>query len=484
MPERQQRIKIPQSTFFAADYGLIYRASGIFYYKVTDTFRSTVSFLNYWKIRQDIDVGIIGSLRDMNGRLVNRQELSFDDCSVINFRPTPPQVPFEGSIEIEIFANQNLKVPFAALMGIYEAPDSVSMVHSYARAYSNIEWEEGRTITSGRESCWSVRDSDTVRSVAIMHNGAGTQPAQQATLKVQRADEKDFMSATIDIPELAPYASFKIYPSDFLPGLAEFLGPEHGNAQLSFELCRSFTRMLIGNERLDGSEFQITHSNFNYQAHESDHAEKEASAYMPFPNAGLSQRQVIVYPDIESGAYLLREANGAAHEFEGGTRLQLEAEPGNVEFTRKDGALPSRVPTGFAGQGHPDQLAFECSLGVLHNKRPSKRMWWGTVGPEADYTSKLIAVELRDVYGEMPKDVPITVKIYSSQKPDCLEAQLTCDDLENLNVGIPILELFPEAPKFLDGDFGYYSCSSDYGGLFLFSSLEHPNGCVSIEHGF
>lgn len=484
MPEQQQRLKIPQSTFFAADYGLIYRASGIFYYKVTDTFRSTVSFLNYWNIRQGVEVGVIGTLRDMDGRLVDRQELSFGDSSVINFRPTPPQIPFEGSVEIEIFANRNLKVPFAALMGIYEASDSISMVHSYARSYSNIEWEEGRTITVGRESCWSVRDSDAVRSFAIMHNGAGLQPAQQATLNVQRADGGDALSATIDIPELAPYASFKIYPSDHLPGLADFLGPEHGNARLSFELCRAFTRLLIGNERIDGSEFQITHSNFDYRAHESDLADEGASAYMPVPDAGLSRRQVIVYPDIEPGSYRLREANGDVHDFEGGTRLQFDAGPGDVEFARKDGALPSRVPTGFAGQGRPGQLTFECSLGVLHNKRPSKRMWWGTVGTEADYTSKLVAVELKGVYGEMANDVPISVKIYSSRKPDYLETELARDDLDRLNVGIPIRELFPDAAEFLDGDFGYYSCSSDYGGLFLFSTLEHPNGSVSIEHGF
>ena len=63
-------------------------------------------------------------------------------------------------------------------------------------------------------------------------------------------------------------------------GFDQKLG-ERIDASISFRVVDAFTRMLIGNERNDGSDFQATHSNFNYSKHETDHVEvSDQKAYM------------------------------------------------------------------------------------------------------------------------------------------------------------------------------------------------------------
>ena len=57
-------------------------------------------------------------------------------------------------------------------MSIYESKNSISMVHSYSRIYSQHEIEDNRTISLGEESCWTIRDSINISSFAIVHNGA------------------------------------------------------------------------------------------------------------------------------------------------------------------------------------------------------------------------------------------------------------------------------------------------------------------------
>ena len=64
-----------------------------------------------------------------------------------------------GSVELKALANEDIRIPYAAFMAIYETDQSISMVHSYSRSYSVWEIEEERTITDGHEGCWTLRDT-------------------------------------------------------------------------------------------------------------------------------------------------------------------------------------------------------------------------------------------------------------------------------------------------------------------------------------
>ena len=63
----------------------------------------------------------------------------------------------------EIFSKKDLAIPYAAVMAIYKTEKSTSMTHSYARSYSKREIKEGRTICTGNEGCWVIRDNKNIR---------------------------------------------------------------------------------------------------------------------------------------------------------------------------------------------------------------------------------------------------------------------------------------------------------------------------------
>ena len=78
------------------------------------------------------------------------------------------------------------------------------MVHSYARAYSQHEIEDKRTITNGEESCWTLRDDDINSSFSVIHNGPNKQANQKAKLSVRNWLGNE-QSVEIELPELLPF---------------------------------------------------------------------------------------------------------------------------------------------------------------------------------------------------------------------------------------------------------------------------------------
>ena len=259
-------IEISQKDNYSGNFGHAYRSSAIFYYKQSEPFKTTISLMDYWRPKRNIEVYIIISRRAMDGTLCVRKEYKFEEGNVINYAELAGE-EFEGSVEVEIFSSRNMVIPYSAIMVIYENENSISMTHSYGRIYSPHEIEEKRTIMIGEESCWTVRDSPTVKSFAVFHNGTGIQNAQTVKLEVlNHKSERQIYNH--DIEELKPYATVRIVPQDIIgEELLEFLVGQAGNISLSFDLSGAFTRMLIGNE--SNSETQVTHSNFNYSMHKT-----------------------------------------------------------------------------------------------------------------------------------------------------------------------------------------------------------------------
>ena len=120
----EKKTHISQSDNYNKSFGIAYRSSTIFYYKKSKDFSTLINFMDYWKIKKSINVMIISSLRDMKGKLIFREKLNFDKGHVINYQPNLDVEEFEGSLEMEAIANDNLGIPFAAMLVIYEAKNS------------------------------------------------------------------------------------------------------------------------------------------------------------------------------------------------------------------------------------------------------------------------------------------------------------------------------------------------------------------------
>ena len=219
---------INQDTNYAGEFGVVFRSSAIFY-KPKDI-KTTISFSNYWQFKNGLKVGLVITNRDLKGKLISREEVSFGESNVINYEIVNIE---EGAVEVEAFSSDNLRIPYAAIMVIYESRNGVSMVHSYGRNHSLIELEDDNAILEARESCWTLRVGANTTSKAVFHNGHVALEVQNAKFIVSRADgveeQIDFTLPSIDKFETVIFDAEKIFPN-----FKDFLAEQDGWATVHF----------------------------------------------------------------------------------------------------------------------------------------------------------------------------------------------------------------------------------------------------------
>ncbi|MDB6002338.1 MAG: hypothetical protein JWP52_4037, partial [Rhizobacter sp.] len=348
------------------------------------------------------------------------------------------------------------------------------------------EIEEKRCITQGEESCWTVREDAHTTSFGVFHNGASTTPAQTVTLRVRRHDGEE-RTCAVEVPELAPFEMVTVEPAAHFSNLSAWLENRAGNARLSFKVSGAFTRMLCGVRRRDWRELQVTHSNFDYSTHETDKiSEGNLTAYMRTPRMpqDVGHTELVVYPDSDPGDYRLTDDAGAL-SFQSPalvTRAYADAREKLAKFQRSDEVLPTRIVTAFRAQAGTGALPAECSLGVIHHKRPAKHFSWMLVSKAFD--SSVNWVDFEEVYGGCPASAEVVFNLYSAASKSALTKTWTHEQLPSGKL-MRLDEIFPDenVAGFLANDHGCLSAWSAYGGFMFFSTLRKHES-LTIEHSF
>ena len=458
------------------EFGIAHRSSAIFWFKNNDTFKTTISFINYWKLKNNVDVMIVASIRKMTGDLVTRSVLEFDDSNLINLVPSEIE---EGSIEIEAFGNTNLRIPYAAIMAVYEASSSINMVHSYSRTYSSFEVEEGRAFSDGDEGCWSIFCDSHIKPFAVLHNGDQHCSNQVLTATITNSKNQRLLVKSEEF-SLRPFESFIVDIEKMLPSLEEFLGGAYGNCGVQAKTQRSFTRMLCGNIKRDWSEFQCSHSNFNYESYATDMVSGEAIASMVVPkidDLGI-EPEVVVYPESTPGHYQLT-TDSEILDFKNrelvGCKIGRSTSH-NVSFRRLDGLMPTRLVTGIR-LSNEKRLASECSLGTTHADVYGKSSHWLLLSNE--FSSKIYLTAFPSIYGSPATEDFFELTIYAAGKSGGKSKRLFYRNLEWRNCSLNVVDLF----GINENDFFYVFVKSSYRGAVFYSSLAKA-GSMCIEHSF
>ena len=471
--------KIMQSDNYAAKFGYCLRSSSIFYVP-PQPISTSIVVSNYWSFKNNLRVFLLVNWRSMNGDLIRRESVEFDGKNVSTLSPPPG---FSGSCELEAFSSQDLRIPYSAIMVIYETRESVSMVHSYSRTYSQIEVEDGRTISDGHEGCWVLRDCADIRSFAVIHNGSETKSAQEMSLVVTNHSGASKKVKWIE-DAMNPFETRKICPIHHVPDLVEFLDGHEGSCSIDYELNKSFTRLLLGWESIDQSQLQVTHSNFDYSKHETDFVESDnPTAYMSIPPVQDSEIRVLVYPDRSPGGYLISSSGKQCQELPC-TLANRSAEPGDrLQFQKKDGKLPTRIVTAIQLKSRTDGniIPCECSLGVVHALRPEKRFHWGVWS--ARLNSRLLITSYPEIYGEIG-DPQIVLRFYGENTTNVVERRFSWKEVSEDGASASLLmsEICSD-DLFKKDMYGYVSIWSEYGGFLAFTTLSKRQS-VSIEHTF
>jgi hypothetical protein len=240
--------------------------------------------------------------------------------------------------------------------------------------------------------------------------------------------------------------------------------------------------MLCGVRSIDSEQLQVTHSNFDYSTHGTDTIKDGVLlAYMKIPNLlGNFQHEIVVYPDTSNGLYK-SECEGISKEFSTGQIHRLVFDDNKekfVKFSRADGILPRRIVTALRLNQENSVIPAECSLGVVHHKRPKKHFHWMLVSEK--FNSQICWVDFQEVYGGCPDDAEFVFKLYTQNSHEEIVKEFKRVDLPANNV-IPLSLIFDK--PFLTDHFCYLSIWCSYGGLTFFSTLEKTDS-ITIEHSF
>lgn len=350
-------ILIDQNKNFLGQFGPVFRSSAIFF--IPEGVNTTITVSNYWDFKNSLEVGLLFSIRDLDGNLIERREKYFDNCLVINERDWPIS---EGSVEVEAFGNKNLRIPYAAVMGIYETQTSISMVHSYGRNHSLIELEDGNFLTTGRESCWTIRHDKNIRNSAVFHNGHLAVDEQEASLTLTNVNGEEKV-IKFNVPSLKPFQTHIFILSELFPNYKKWLNGSDGWGTLHFDNHTAFTRLLLVWKNADTNEVQVTHSNFDYSEFETNMIEATKPALMKWPSL-ISKSdfgQVVVYPKFAKGRYKISSTN-SLYEIDTGMFINI-SNLERLEFNFSDtNSLPSRIVTGFSFKKEPSALPSDVTL--------------------------------------------------------------------------------------------------------------------------
>jgi hypothetical protein len=189
---------------------------------------------------------------------------------------------------------------------------------------------------------------------------------------------------------------------------------------------------------------------------------------------------VVIYPESEPGQYAI-ELDGEPTAFPSGRRVEVEAGSRDaVRVARWDGALPSRIVTAQVVD-NGTRLPAECSLGVVHRRRPPKHNHWAVLSARPGHRSRLSGVAA-DVYGAPAGGTTLSLHSAASESPVIIK--LDPGATRDLMAGADPLTL-PGAETFeAGGDFYYAYLNLDHPGWIVFSSIETDQGVITLEHAF
>tara|TARA_B100000787_G_scaffold166533_1_gene151902 strand:+ start:3 stop:1424 length:1422 start_codon:yes stop_codon:yes gene_type:complete len=465
---------LDQNKNLQADFGSIFRSSSIFY--IPSKVKTTISISNYWEFKNNLKISLLMTVRNVNGKTVSRKEIYFSSSNVISISKFGIT---EGSVEIEAFGNTNLRIPYAAVMAIYEADNSISMVHSYTRNHSLIELEDKNCILSARESCWTIKPKFINKGV--FHNGHISIDKQKAKLILTNQDGLDKIYKFI-IPKIDAYETFIFEIKKIAPDFKKFLKNKEGWATVYFESLSSFTRMLIIWENYSKTELQTTHSNFDYSNYITNKLLSSKGVQMTFPKISnlLEELNLITYPKFEKGEYNFGINNKKREKFNKGFIKKLNTKDSFINFKKDSNLLPTRIVTALSGKTKNQSIPFECSMGIDHEKAIKKRFSWALVSGKFD---NLIFMNRNNIIdSELSSD--FIFKLYNSHNKKVKSKKIKLKIAEDGRYKVKLENIFPSYKKFLNKDYGYITLFSADVAIRLYTAIYDNKKGVTFEHAF
>jgi hypothetical protein len=259
--------KTDRGSYTDLSYMPVFRASALFYAVVGKAITTRVSFLNYWREKNNNpDVGVMLTIRDAQGAKrartytrLREMTYSFDLRDFVEVGEE-----FCGSIEVEAFSGEDLKFQFPGLSVFYETPRGVSYVHTNQRVYNSVEDRDRGVELNPWQTGFEI---DTARFDPFIFVVNGPVPYAGGDVDfVALNARREEMHCTLALAALPAYGALDLRLKG-VAGLADFLGSEPGMCKVDLPLKDVHLRLGVGNALPDQSWLSVTHSYFDATEH-------------------------------------------------------------------------------------------------------------------------------------------------------------------------------------------------------------------------
>lgn len=440
-----------------------------------------ISMLNHFILKRGIsDVIATIEYRDPSGKLIKDFKLSMEEPRVYSIRASQyVKGPFIGSIYIFFNSNENLAVPFCAVMSAINTKNSICGVHTYGRRLERKEIGGLLDLQNTVEQGWTARDTQHIKSFAILHGGSKKLDLDIALVISNSLNE------TLQIQyshTLQPYGTAIIIPQELSNNVISHLNGEKGTIKVHVDgISGIFPRMLCGNfsseEQLSGSfqdaiEIQFTHSNFDFSfVNQPDSNSKIGYFTQPAVPNGYG----VVYPvDTDKNIIIggKEYLNNSAHH------IRIKSMD-KVEILAKETNLPSRFLAATLAKWDGATLESECSTGIFIEDYLSVPChWhWGLLKPGLTEGEGVISI-FRNNFGsdDQPPHL-LKLQVYN-------ETELILENIISIagDQTINVMEMLPTNSQ--AGPLWYVLTGDKLEDLNIFSTFYPPEKAGFVEHAF
>ena len=440
-----------------------------------------VSLLNHFILKRDIeDVVATFEIRDIKGELVNKFNINMDQPRVYSLRLSNYiNRAFIGSIYVYFNSNENLAVPFCAVMCSIKCLNSVCGVHTYGRRLEKKELGTSLDLKSTVETGWTARDTNEIKSFAVLHGGSVSLNLN-IKLEISNSANKKLLIKNKYI--LEAFGTLMIAPQDVSNEVISHLGGKKGHIKVYIDGLKGiFPRMLCGNYLVaskketslnNADEIQFTHTNFDFSTIEQPDSLSSLGYYN---QPSLPKGYGIIYPVKTDKAITVGQ-----QEYISNTMHHIEIDSvSQLEVKTIKGNLPSRFVAAAINKWDGAKLESEGSTGTFIEDylRVPCHWHWGLLKPGLENGKSVISVILGKFNRNEKLSRSLKLRLFSEEML-LLEKDILIDG----NKEISTMDLLPgKLPK---GAIWYVLSGNKLEDLNIFSTFLPINKAGFVEHAF
>lgn len=395
----------------------VFHSSSAVFLVVKNTTNNTItriSLLNHFLLKRNIkEVTATVTLRDLTGNTIDIFEILLNEPKTYTFDPCKNiEEDFTGAVYINFQSEENLAVPFCAVISEITCKKSICAVHTYGRVLEQVELNGPLDFNKTIESGWTLRDNDKSSSFAALHNG---QEAIDVDIELEVMNYEGRTESGKFSKNIKPYGTLIISPKDYIKNLNLFLNNKEGHALVRINGIRGiFPRLICGNmiseshDLVDATELQFTHSNFDFS--EIDQPESKGNIGF-FNQPYLPNGSAITYPIQTKNQIFINntilEKNKIFHfNVENASQVTVQSKEGN---------LPSRLVSASIGKWGHELLDSECSTGIfVRDYITNTSHWhWGYLLNTANDGEGVLTIHPNYFDSNISK-IPIKISLYDT----------------------------------------------------------------------